>query len=491
MITTVVHAKVESKTSRRFLFCAFLVAALMVVYAQTSAFAWDEGFHLLAAQLIKSGRKPYLDFAFAQTPLNAYWNAAWMRLLGESWRAVQVIDALLTTFAIMLAADFLRSRWKGHPAWAVMPVFVLAGANPLIVEFGTIGQAYATGLLLAVASFRLAVAAVRQKRTIFAGLAGLLSSAAAGCSLLTAPVAPVLLVWSLIFSPRGKRVFCAVAFLSGAMISQLPLLILFVQSPQRVIFDVFRYHMFYRRSDWPGATQHDIELYFSWVASPQALILGALTAAGLWFIARKSGWDLAVRREFYLCGWLALALGLYVSTAHPTFTQYYLFTVPFLAILSSVGLFFLGVHRAPQRPQLLAFGVCLLTCLGLAKELYDRRADQSWPNMELVAHKVDEVTPGGAPLYADEHVYFLTRRTPPPGNEYLSSHKLRLPPELSESVHIVPQPEFDQRIQAGVYDTVETCEEDDWIKQRKLEKIYSQKAEVGDCAVFWAKTLKK
>lgn len=41
-----------------------------MVYAQTPAFTDDEGFHL-AAQLIKAGLRPYLDFCFDQTPLNA------------------------------------------------------------------------------------------------------------------------------------------------------------------------------------------------------------------------------------------------------------------------------------------------------------------------------------------------------------------------------------------------------------------------------------
>jgi hypothetical protein len=484
MITIVVR-------SPRLLLSAILVAALLVVYSQSYAFSWDEGFHLLAAQLIKSGKKPYLDFAFAQTPLNAYFNAAWMQIFGDKWRVIQAIDALLTTLAIFLAADFLRSRWKGQGAWVTIPVFVLVGANPLIVEFGTIGQAYALALLLIVGAFRLTVESVRLEQVSLAGIAGLLSGAAAGSTLLAAPAAPVLLVWSFVYSAQGKKVKGAAAFLSGAFISQIPLLILFMQSPQRVIFDVFRYHMFYRRSDWPGATQHDIGLYFSWIDSPQALILGALTAAGLWFVIKKSAWDPARRREFYLCGWLALALAFYVSTAHPTFSQYYLFTLPFLAILSSVGLYALGGHLFPQGQQWLSFGVCVLTCLGLAKELYDRREDQSWPKLELVAEKVNQVTPAGAPLYADEHMYFLTKRAPPPGNEYISSHKLRLPPALSEIVHIVPQPEYDRRIMAGMFATVQTCEEDDWVKARKLEEIYGQKAELSDCKVFWQKTLQK
>src|SRR5580765_520755 len=61
-------------------------AALFILYALTWAFTQDEGYHVLAAQLIAAGRTPYIDFCFPQTPLNAYWNAGWMRMLGGSWR---------------------------------------------------------------------------------------------------------------------------------------------------------------------------------------------------------------------------------------------------------------------------------------------------------------------------------------------------------------------------------------------------------------------
>ncbi|HMB35089.1 MAG TPA: hypothetical protein VKV41_13705, partial [Methylomirabilota bacterium] len=49
-----------------------LYAAAFLVYSQTRAFAWDESYHLLAAQLILAGKTPYLDFCFPQSPLNAY-----------------------------------------------------------------------------------------------------------------------------------------------------------------------------------------------------------------------------------------------------------------------------------------------------------------------------------------------------------------------------------------------------------------------------------
>jgi hypothetical protein len=45
-----------------------LVTAILVVYSQTKAFAWDEGFHLLTAQLIGAGKRPYIDWVFSQTP---------------------------------------------------------------------------------------------------------------------------------------------------------------------------------------------------------------------------------------------------------------------------------------------------------------------------------------------------------------------------------------------------------------------------------------
>ena len=64
-------------------------------------------------------------------------------------------------------------------------------------------------------------------------------------------------------------------FAGAAVIPMIPIFILLVQSPQVVIFDIFKYHMFYRRSDWEGATRHDFEVFTSWIEFPQSLILGA------------------------------------------------------------------------------------------------------------------------------------------------------------------------------------------------------------------------
>ena len=98
---------------------------------QTIAFHWDEGFHLqLAARLINAGKTPYIDFIFPQAPLNAYWNALWMRVFGENWRVPHVAASLLAIAAFALTARFILqrfpdARWRYPGAIATLLLFGL------------------------------------------------------------------------------------------------------------------------------------------------------------------------------------------------------------------------------------------------------------------------------------------------------------------------------------------------------------------------------
>ena len=99
---------------------------------------------MLAAQLIAHGKRPYLDFAFPQTPLNAYWNAATMRLFGETWRQVHALSALLTAGTILLVADFIRTRFPVS-SWRLpgaIAAALLIGLQAAVIEYATIGQPY-------------------------------------------------------------------------------------------------------------------------------------------------------------------------------------------------------------------------------------------------------------------------------------------------------------------------------------------------------------
>jgi len=465
-----------------------LVAAALMVYSQVRAFSWDEGFHLLTAQLIGRGRRPYLDFCFSQTPLNAYWNAAWMRVFGDTWHTAQAVAAVMTSLAVLLTAGYLYRRFP-ESVWhlpAAITAVCLVGFNIAVFEFGTIGQAYALCLFLIVSAFLCTVTVVDRAGPGLSAAAGFLACAAANSSLLTAPVAPVLLLWMLYCNRVGKRWVKLAAFVAGGAAAFAPLAWLFVQGPRQTIFNVIQYNLLYRERNWSHALEHNVAELSAWLDSPQALMLGLLAIAGLLFVWKRSTWERTLRREFYLCGWLALALMLHISTARPTFTRYYLLAVPFLAILACAGLYAVGARlAAPDRPFWPVLIVCLISALSLARALFQGRDDYSWHDAEKIAAKVSAVTPPHALLLADEPIYFVTRHPPAPGMELADSHKLDFPPAVAAPLHVVPQAELDRRIKGGVYDVIETTEEDERIDKLGLHRIYPHMAEVGDAHVFW------
>lgn len=466
-----------------------LLLAGLLVYSQIQAFSWDEGFHLLAARLILEGQLPYLDFCFPQTPLNAYWYAGWMQVFGGGWRTTHVVASLLTAGAILLAADFVLRRlpvreWRLAGAAAAA---LLIGFNAPVIEFGTIAQAYALCLFLTVAAFRLATAAVSRNGPWLAALAGLLASAAAASSLLTALATPVLLAWIFVYNRNGSRWTKLGGFLAAAVVPFLPVLWLLSQSPHQVWFNLAGYQLLYRRSDWEGATSHDLDVLTSWIDSGPALLLGLLAVTGLLFIAKRSGWERVQRSEFYLCAWLAGAMSVEIATAHPTFTWYFLFVIPFLAILAVPGLYEVGSRMyKPDRPMWPVVLLTILLAVSLVRALREDRESMTWGEMQALANKVVEVTPPEATLWAGEQIYFLTRRPPPDGMEFAAAHKLDMPIQDAASLHILPKKELDQRVKAGTYSTIAICD-DDRIKELELPQLYAKKAEVSNCTVFWDK----
>jgi len=478
--------------SRRALVAALAVmAAGMVIYSQTMAFHWDEGFHILTAYLIRLGNRPYLDFFFPQTPLNAYWNAAWLGISGSSWRAVHAVAALATVASVVLIAQYLYTllpdrRWQAAAALAALALF---GLHSLVWEYGAISQAYPLCLLLVVAGFRAAVEAAGRPKLGMSAVTGALAGAAACSTLLTAAACPVLLAWIWLNNRAGNRWLKAAAFVAGAVVPCLPVLFLFAQGPHNVVFDIFKYHSIYRRVEWEGATAHDVGIVTDWINGSQSLLLVLLAVAGLIY-CEKIGVDRSRQSEFRLCLWLALALGVQNLFAHPTFPQYYVFLIPFLSVLGAIGFYAVSLrlmdHDRPLIPVILMLGISAL-CLG--NSIYEDRDTYTWRQLQRVAAKAKQVTPQGAALLAPEQLYVLARWPVPPGMEHDDAHKLQLGPVESARLHIVPKAEVDRQIKAGDYPTMVSCD-DDRTSEVAGWNVYEQKADYGDCTVLWQLTKK-
>lgn len=467
---------------------AAVLFAGLLFYSQTRAFSWDEGFHLVAAQLILAGKRPYLDFCFPQTPLNAYVTAGWMRLFGDTWRAVHVLEAVWVAAAAFLAADFIRSRFP-VPGWRLagaLAALVAVGMNSQVVLFGTIGQSYGLCLFLIVAAYRLAVVAVERKGLSTAVATGFLAGAAAGSSLLTAPVGPVLLVWLYLRNRAGNRGAKIAGFLAGGAVAWLPIAWLYRQGPTQTVFNVVLYQLKYRHK-WNGALHQDIGALSAWIDSAQGLSLALLAAAGLWFLIRYCDWERESRSEIYLSLWLALALTAELATAHPTFERYFLLIVPFVVIPAIAGLYAVGTRLAgAHTPLHAAYLLILLMSLGLGRSLFDDSDAYIWPDTEKIAHKVDEITARGATIWADELIYFLIRRPAPDGMEFSYAHEIEaMPAAQAASLHILTASELRRRTAAGEYKTVAACYDTENTDAAKVPDLYRKKEEVKDCTVYW------
>jgi hypothetical protein len=462
-------------------------AAAFLLFAETWAFGWDETYHLLAAQLILAGRTPYFDFCFPQTLLNAYWNAGWMSVFGQSWHVPQTVAAVLTIGAVLLTADFVARRFPvtGWRVPGAIVVGLMTGLNTMVFFYGPLGQPYGMCLCTLVLAFRICVQTPDRSGMKLPACAGFFAGIAAGSSLLSAAAAPALLAWILVYNRAGNRWRKLAGFALGAAIPFLPLLWFFAKAPRETWFNVFEYHVFFRKLYWPETTQHDLEVLTSWIDSGQALVAGLLAVFGLLYVIRRSSWPRAVKAQFYLAAWLAVALAAEVARAHPTFPQYFLLIVPFVAILAVAGLCALAERLiAGGRPAVPVSIVALLIAFGLVKAIYNRRDEPKWQEYERLAIKVNQVTPTNAMLFAHEPIYFLTRRVPPPGHELYYSHKVNLPAPERARLHILTEAEVKQQVQSGTFATAVSCDDDE-INHYGLETVYTRRVDVADCAVFW------
>jgi len=409
--------------------------------------------------------------------MHAWWNAFWLQLTGGGWRGPHVVAALLTGGAIAMTAEFVYWRFP-VPAWrlaAACTAALLLGLNAVVFEFGTKAQAYGACTFLTVAAFRSAIA----RRAL---ITGCLAGAAVGSSLLTAPACAVLLVWHC----RQRSWRPPLAFLAGVIVPLFPVLVSLATAPDQTWFNLVGYHVLFRHVGWTGATEHDFEVLTSWARSVPALLVGLLAVAGLYFIHSEKGFARDHKAEFYLAGWMAVGLSVEAAVAHPTFPQYFIFVIPFLAILAAMGFCEVAPRLSlPSRWAVPVLGVLLL--VGLANSLVETHDENNtWTGMDELARKVEQVTPADAMVLADPPVYFALRRLPPSGMEFPATHALELPEPMAAALHIVPQSVLKSRVRAGEFATVETCrgEEDD-VRSLNLPQYYARSESIADCEVYW------
>lgn len=450
------------------------LAAALLAYALTLAWYPDEAFHLVAAQLINAGQRPYLDFFHQHPPLYVYVAAFWMRLFGESWRSAHVLSTLCVMGSIWLVSGYVFDRLRGT-GWERLGSLAAGlglGLHSLVVRQATVGQPYALCMLLATAAFRATVAG-------FPFWAGLAAGGAAMASLLAAPIPLVLGIGCFAAGPAGGRWAQAARFLTGAAAAALPLLWLAAQGPRQVWFNLVEYHLFHRWAFiYSPVPALDLKLLFWLPTSSQGLLLlaGGI-AGGVLAATRKLSW----RLELCLCAGLFCGLILEAALARPGLAEYLVLAVPFLCLAAPLGL---PALRAPARPTLLLIPLVAVYLFGPARFTWQRRNyGFHWQGIEELAATVNRLVPPEALLYAPESVYFATRRRPPLGlNNYFARLAL-LEPEQAAAFHMVLEPQLSEQLKKGRFDAVVI-----WERERQVPAVaalYARRQAVGSMIIFW------
>ena len=465
------------------------IGAFTLFYAVTRAFVWDEGYHLMAAQQIALGKLPYIDFCFPQTPLNAFVNAAIIHFFGQNWQAIHVGATLFTIGATILTAQYLLKQFP-VPSWRLacaVTAVVFVGLNEVIFQFATIGQAYGICLFFGVAAYRVALLTPARVSVLFPMACGLLAGIAAGSSLLTAPILPVLVIWIWRYDRVGLPWRKALAFGAGVAIAFLPVFWLYLKNPEQTLFNIVRYHALYRRVDWPSemANRHDLLVFTSLTDSTQALTLALLAIAGVLYLLKKSDWPRWQKAEFYLAAWITVGEGAYLCTPHPTFGRYFLMLTPFITIVAMAGLYAVAVRiDYGDRPKWPAAVASVLMTL-MFSSFYVQSFDQTtWQEYEKLAQKIKEVTPKGGRIFADEVVYFALGWSPPSGMECSYTHALNLPPREEKLQHLVSEPDLKQQFLRHEFDTVQSCSDPE-MERLGLPAGYPHKVDMDECTIYW------
>jgi hypothetical protein len=289
---------------------AVIVAVVMVPAAARRPLDGDEGFYALAAKLVAHGKTPYVDFWFLQAPLLPYVYGTWERLFGESWYLLRGLSVVLTIALGCMVYWHVLRRWSSRRL-AVIAV-VLFATTPLGFQWFPTIKTYALSTLLLFAAYVWAESSSAKAWFV----AGFLTGLAVDVRLLFATVVIVFLVYARRDAWR---------FLVGLAVGLVPALWLFVIGPGRFINDTLRAQTTRSHASLPSNLFGKIRTVGRVLVEPHFLLLAVVAVVLIAVCIRR-------RQRLPLSVAIAATLGLTNLLPTPSYAQYFVTLIPFLAV---------------------------------------------------------------------------------------------------------------------------------------------------------------
>jgi len=476
------------------------VFALAIVLSQWPLAAGDT-YHVLAAQMVAAGRKPYLDFFLQQVPLYPLLCGASLRIFGTSWQAANLFSGLLICASAALIAR-IASRIYAEAEWGTKGTIVavlLFGLNLQVAQSGDDAQPYALCMFFSLSAWLAALDA--RPTTMRTFLTGLAAGAAVNTTLLAAPFFLLLTGWCAFQTAgpdRPRRLFWLVC---GAVVASIPLAYLAMLAPAQTWFSIVEFQLVYRTAGpaQPKVASHNLHEILDWVRSIQGAVMVLLSLAGTLFLFDRKA-PVSTRRLVGYAAFIVVIWALYLALLPFTWHMYFDLVIPYVSLLAAAGLCQLCARaRLSQRSSKILTGTILLYSLGLAipvvAGVISGRAGR-WAPQEEVARIVNAETGPNQPVYSDdESIYVAARRLPPRGLENSAiltpetqlGAVVRLPTGEYQRAGLVPPEKNEDQLRAGNFAAVVLTKANDEarIQAVKSSGLYSQSVETRNYVVFW------
>ena len=303
---------------------AVAVATAVVTFGAMTLWRFvdgDEGDYAAAAGLVVNGDVLYRDFLYTQTPLLPYVYGAWGTLTDETWLGLR---ALSLVFAVALAVlVYVHLRRRVGAWWAALGVSMVAVSTLAFTWYPTV-KTYALSTLLVFGAYVLTEwrTRLRARDAMFAGVL-------AGLSVQTR----LLLVGgALVLGWAAWRRGAVRAFVGGFALGSIPAVVLLAVAQESFLFGNLWYHGARSEGGLVGDFQQKVGIVANLLGIPtdarpvpQYAVLIASLALAFALLPRS-------RRRVPLALATAAGLAVVALLPTPTYSQYFVTTVPFVVV---------------------------------------------------------------------------------------------------------------------------------------------------------------
>ncbi len=330
----------------------------------------DEGFYLLASQLVIKHKAPYLDFFFTQAPLLPYAYGLWMKLFGISWLSARSLSTLLAAMVGLLVYEHV---WRETGKWiAGLAAVVLFVSSVLVFGWFPVAKTYSLAAVFLFAAYVIVARLSDVSPRWLVVSAGLLFGLSVDTRSYVVGLTPVFLLWIFLHSGARQRYSRVLWFLGGFMIGLVPCLCLFAASPDTFLFNNLGFHVIRSSAgfiaDW-GQKKSLAKRFLSGREDDGAQFISLAAVSFVILALRKRG------GSALLALLIAFVLGCISMLPTPTFVQYLCVCMPFLivAAVCAVSDYSTSLGTAAHR-QLAAFTGTVLMLIFVASAIPGLRA---------------------------------------------------------------------------------------------------------------------